>query len=207
MNEVASDHLVFRYFERPHAFSTYREELRPCDLCGRQFTGYDAGAFRGARDVEHICEECIVSGRLDEWDLSTNEGDVCALRQQLRALRPELRDEELEDIARKRTVVLEQRTPQIVTWQDWFWPAHCGDYCCYVKEIGRPEIERLASDGDGVAFFASHCPDVSDMEHARGIWEGIRPDAPTDARNAYSVGVYLFRCMTCGEPVLMWDCD
>jgi uncharacterized protein len=198
---------ILRYFERPHEFSTYREEPRQCDLCGRERAGYDGGAFRGGRDVEHVCEECLATSRLEAWDLTSNEGDIRALREQLRALNPNLADEECERIARERTVELEYRTPGIVTWQDWFWPAHCGDYCSYVKEIGRPEIAQLTPDGDGLSFFTTHCPDVSDSQHARDVWESIRPDVPINARNAYSVGAYLFRCLVCGEAVIRWDCD
>jgi hypothetical protein len=82
---------MFRYFEHPHKFSTYREEPKPCDLCGWEVAGYDAGAFRGARDVERVCE----------------------------------------------------------------------------------------------------------------VWPGIRPDAPTNVRDAYSVGTCLFRCLVCREHILM----
>jgi uncharacterized protein CbrC (UPF0167 family) len=122
-------------------------------------------------------------------------------------LRPGLSAAERDRIAHERTVEVEARTPSLQTWQDFDWPAHCGDYCRYIKEIGQPELAALALDGDGPAYLAAHASDISDIEHAREVWEGIRPDAPTDISESYSVGVYLFSCLICGEHIVMWDCD
>lgn len=123
------------------------------------------------------------------------------------SLHPELSEDERESLARRRTAELEQRTPHIVTWQGLFWPAHCGDYCRYIKEVGQLELTRLAPDGDGTAFFASHSPDVDSLVHAREVRDTIRPEALESGTAAYSVGVYLFPCLECGEYVVRWDCD
>jgi hypothetical protein len=53
----------------------------------------------------------------------------------------------------------------------------------------------------------AHAPDIADMAHAMEVWEGVRPDVPLDGRVAYSIGIYLFQCLNCGECVLLWDCD
>lgn len=196
----------YRYFERPYQFSTYSVEPKPCDLCGQERPGFD-GPFYGEGDVERVCEECLAAGRLAEVDGSTNEGDIAALKRQLRELHPDMRAEELLRLARERTAELELRTPHAVTWQDFFWPAHCGDYCRYVKEVGQPEIARLAPDGDGVAFFAAHAVDKPSLDQARTIWENVRLDTPQDGTLAYGLGVYLFRCTVCDGPIFLWDAD
>ncbi|HEX5572371.1 MAG TPA: CbrC family protein, partial [Ktedonobacterales bacterium] len=134
-------------------------------------------------------------------------GDIAALRRHLATTHPEMSEAEIERVARQRTIEVETRTPSPQTWQYFDWPAHCGDYCRYIKEVGQPELLALAADGDGPAYLAAHASDISDIEHAREVWEGIRPDAPTDISQAYSVGVYLFTCLVCGEHVLLWDCD
>lgn len=198
--------IAYRYFERPHAFSTYREEPQRCEICGQERPGY-RGPFYGPNDLEFVCEECLSTGKLETLKVSTNNGDFGALLGQLKAMHLEMSDLECDALARARTAELERRTPHIVAWQDWLWPAHCGDYCRYVKEVGQPEIARLASDGDGLAFFATHANDIADLGHARDVWEGIRPDEQENGAVAYSVGVYLFRCMTCAETILIWDCD
>lgn len=198
--------VTFRYFARPHAFSHYQDEPRQCDICGRERTGY-AGPFYCTGDLEFVCEECLATGKLSDYDASTNDGDIGALQEQLEALYPEMGDEERQALARDRTDELEQRTPNMLTWQDWFWPAHCGDYCRFIKEVGVPDLVALAPDADGIAFFAAHCPDVHDIGHAREVFSGIRSDAPENGTVAYSVGVYLFQCLACGEYVICWECD
>jgi uncharacterized protein CbrC (UPF0167 family) len=196
----------FRYFEHPHQFSTYQDEPQQCEVCGREQPGY-TGPFYGLQDVEFVCEECLATGRLQEHDITTNEGNATALREHLRALHPDLSDEEMKQLAQERTVELEQRTPHVVTWQDFFWPALCGDYRRFIQEVGKPDLIRLSPDGNGMTFFAAHTRDIADLDHAREVWDGIRADSPADGRVAYSVGVYLFRCLTCEEPILLWDCD
>ena len=196
----------FRYFERPYQFSTYHTEPKPCDLCGEMRPGF-AGPFYGLDDAKFICEPCLVSGRLTEAGMRTNEGDRATLLEQLRAARPVLRPDEVRDRANEQTVELEQRTPHWLSWQDHFWPAHCGDYCRYVKEIGRPELEHLASQGDVISFLREHSPDIENDEMARDVLESIRPDAPQDGSVAYTVGVYLFSCLACDDPILLWDAE
>lgn len=196
----------FRYFRAAHQFSTYQETPQRCDMCGREGMGY-AGPFYGIRNIEFVCEDCLLTGRLQEYNITTNEGDMAALRQQLHALHPHLSDAERERLAHERTIELEHRTPHLVTWQDFFWPAHCGDYCRFVKEVGKPELTQLSPDGDGEAFLAAHAHDITDNTQAHAVWESIRPDIPTDGHAAYSVGVYLFRCLNCGEHVLLWDAE
>jgi uncharacterized protein CbrC (UPF0167 family) len=196
----------FRYFEHPYQFSTYRVEPRPCDLCGEERPGF-AGPFTGEDDAEHVCEGCLLAGRLAEAGMSTNEGDLAALRAQIEQRHPELSAEDARAREQERTVELEQRTPHWVSWQDHFWPAHCGDYCRYIKEIGRPELQQLAPEGDVISFLQEHATDVEDERMARDVWESIRPDVPQDGSVAYSVGVYLFRCLICDEPILMWDSE
>jgi len=103
---------------------------------------------------------------------------------------------------------LEHRTPHLVTWQSFLWPAHCGDYCCFVKEVGKPDLNELAPDGDGQAFFGSHLYGrLADSTDASAVWEGIRPDSPNDNSVAYDIGVYLFQCLHCGAHVILWDCS
>lgn len=198
----------FRYFERPHDFSTYHAEPQYCDLCRRSHAGYD-GPFCGPKsDVEFICERCLASGRLAERDLTTcNGGDIAALRRQLAELHPDLDEEQRAALISARNVELESRTPNPLTWQDFLWPAHCSDYCVFVKEVGAPDIISLAGDEDPVAFLARHLRETTRAEEAREVWGSIRPDSPQKSGAAYSVGVYLFRCLHCDASILIWDCD
>jgi uncharacterized protein CbrC (UPF0167 family) len=98
---------------------------------------------------------------------------------------------------------VEERTPGVETWQDFDWPAHCGDFCRFEREVGQAELTALASDGDGHRFFREHVYDG----HLAGLeWEHFPPSAPSPEA-AYSVGIYLFRCVECERPILLWDAD
>ncbi len=195
----------YRYFAKPHAFSTYKFEKSFCDLCGRSRTGYKGG-FRGRVHIEFVCEECLAAGKLRLRGAFTNEGDIRALREQLKTMFPEYGETQLRFLERRRTDELEHRTPHILTWQDFQWPAHCGDYCCFIKEVGLEDLDRLAADGNGRQFFEEHLHN----DNRRGTeldnwWYGIRPDSPEDNSVAYNVGVYLFQCLLCAKYVILWD--
>ena len=197
----------FRYFAHPHEFAHFAATPAICEFCGEARPHYSGRFYGSEKGSKNICEACLAGGRLETLNFTLNHGDSGALQRQLSEAHPELSAEEIERIAHERTVELEKRTPARLTWQDLDWPVHCGDYCRYIKEIGQPELVALASDGDGPAYLAAHAPDIEDIEFARDVWGGVRPDAPTDAAQVYSVGVYLFTCLVCGEHVILWDCD
>lgn len=194
----------FCYFEHPHAFSTYTDQAQRCDLCGQERPGYKE-PFYGC-DASFVCEACLAAGKLADVKGSTNEGDLGSLRGQLQEMHPDWGEEQVQELVQQRTAELEHRTPHLVTWQSFRWPAHCGDYCRFVKEVGKPDLDELAPDGDGQAFFGEHLRErdrrVTDVPD---VWQSIRPDSPQDNAASYSVGVYLFRCLHCGECVIAWD--
>ena len=116
----------YRYFALPHQFSTYRPEPKRCELCDQFLPGYE-GPFFGKREVTFVWEECLASGRLIEAELFTNSGDTTALEQHLAHLHPELTAQARQTLAYGQTTELEQRTPPVVTWQNFLWPVHCGE--------------------------------------------------------------------------------
>jgi len=153
--------------------------------------------------VDRLCEGCLRSGRLAELDLATCTGDAAALRKQLAEARPDLIGTELDALVQARTAELEQRTPCLITWQDFFWPAHCGDYCVFVEELGKPEIVELAREQDPTEWFCSLASDA-DVD----VWNAIREDSARDNPSvSYDLTVYRFSCRRCQSTVLHWDCS
>ena len=170
----------FRYFAEPHGpSSTWTDAARTCDLCGEVRAGYE-GPYYGIEEIDFVCEPCLSSGRLAERDATANDGGA-----------------NVADPARRAE--LEQRTPHVSTWQDWVWPAHCGDFCRFEREAGQQELIEAAPDGYGPAFLAAHL----DPAEAPLEWDWVPPSLAGDA--GFEVGVYLFRCLVCGAPVVRWD--
>jgi uncharacterized protein CbrC (UPF0167 family) len=199
--------MSFRHFQYPHRFSTYTDEEQHCDLCNQVRPGY-RGPFYGRQRIEFVCEECLVRGKLATVGATTNEGAVASLREQLENMHPNFDEERIQEQVQRRTTELEHRTPHLVTWQDLSWPAHCGDYCRFVKEVGKPDLNGLAPDGNGQRFFGEHlCAHDKNITNIPDVWRAIRPDSPKDNSTAYSVGVYLFQCLRCQEYVILWDCN
>lgn len=203
---MSTHEMEFRYFRYPHRFSTYRSAPETCAVCGQKQPGY-AGPFYGLEEIDFVCETCLAAGRLAEKGAFTNDGDDTTLRSQIAHRHPEMSAEALEAEVDRRTAELEQRTPHMVTWQDFSWPAHCGDYCCFVKEAGKDDLNTLAADGNGLAFFESHLYRTYLGDDMEDVWKGIRPESPQDNAFSFPIGVYLFQCLQCREYVLLWDMD
>jgi uncharacterized protein CbrC (UPF0167 family) len=205
-----SDLLLYRYFAGPYAFSTYSPVSRTCDLCGSYEPGYGGPFAGGRRDepkVAHVCEDCMRLGKLASRGLAANLGNRIALRDQLSDRFRNAPRDQLMSLVAQRTAELEHRTPPLVSWQPLVWPAHCGDYCRYLKEAGRSDLVLLAPDRDGRAFLAAHGHGIAGPDHANELWGRIRPDAPSNIAVAYATGVYLFRCLECARHVILWDRD
>ncbi|RIV26397.1 hypothetical protein D2Q93_04295 [Alicyclobacillaceae bacterium I2511] len=192
----------YRYFRHPYQFSTYTDNLSTCELCGQYRTGY-MGEFYGLEEMEFVCEECLINGKLGENGFTTNEGDKGSLVRQLQGFGV-LSNEEIEMLAQKCTVDLEQRTPFIPTYQHLFVPAHCGDYCCYLKQAGQSDFNELSPDGEGKRFLSSMIDDHIDVGY---LWSSMRSDSPQNAELTTPIGVYLFQCIHCGRYKVAWDHD
>ncbi len=199
-----SSEITFKYFKYPHHFSKHQTQPETCGICGLSLSGY-RGSFIGEIELEFVCEDCLVLGKSADKEVYTNQGNIEELRKQLKGLQPELTHKELTVLVAARNTELEQRTPAPVTWQDFLWPVHCGNYCCYIKEVGKADLNDLAEGGDGQAFFENNLTDAD--TDAEEVWEAIRPDSPPNATLAYSVGVYLFQCLYCAEYLILWACD
>jgi uncharacterized protein CbrC (UPF0167 family) len=193
--------MTFRYFRSPRHFSTYTAAPRRCHFCGRERPGY-VGPFYAQTEIGFVCEECLAAGRLAGADAAANQGDWDKLYQQLEDIEYRLHDEELQALAEPRRAELEQRTPPLTSWQDLLWPAHCGDFCEYVKEAGQPDLLAVASAEGQPRLFRS-----KDTPEFRAWWNGLRPDSPQDNATPYPIGVYLFQCLHCQQFVVEWDAE
>jgi uncharacterized protein CbrC (UPF0167 family) len=194
----------FRYLLDPAAEVTGQTDPQPCVACGEARPGFDLVVYHDDGflwDRYYVCDPCLRAGRLVERGLRVNEGDSEALTAQLAATQPDLFSrsrlpfEEREALAQERTREVECCTPRPDIWQQFIWPAHCGDYFGYVRQVRKADLIALAPDGDGRAFFAAH---VYPEEPDGDVWEeGFAPEG--------FVNVYLWRCLHCRSYRITWD--
>lgn len=123
----------------------------------------------------------MASGALSVLGHHTNDPDVAALRRQLVELRPDLSESERDEVVAQRTDELTHRTPHLVTWQDLTWPAHFADYCRFLKEAGKLDLDRLAAPEDGKYFLAAKLYGGLDT-NLDDLWSAVRPDSPKELR-------------------------
>jgi uncharacterized protein CbrC (UPF0167 family) len=195
-----SDNL-FQYHRDPHNFSTYSEDPQTCALCGNHAPGYQ-GPFHSRKEIDFVCEECLIKGKLADHNATTNEGNLRTLRKEIREKYPNVTDLEIDRLVQVADDELSHRTPLVITWQDFFWPIHCADFCCFIKEAGKPDLLNIAPEDQVQLLFN----DIND-ESFREWFEAIRPDSPKNNSVAYSIGVYLFQCLHCQKYVVLWDAD
>jgi uncharacterized protein CbrC (UPF0167 family) len=140
-----------------------------------------------------------LAGRLEDAGLSTNDPDIAALREQLR----DVEEPERARLASERTAELSSRTPHLVTWQDWMWPACCGDYVRFEGEVGRKELRGFARGGDGWQWLIDHLRDPLPKD----LVESDLPPRASTEKEQWSLILYHFCCLHCARDLVLWDCD
>jgi uncharacterized protein CbrC (UPF0167 family) len=194
----------FRYLLDPEAEISGRLDPQPCVVCAEERPGFDLVVYlvepEGEWDRHYVCEPCLRTGRLAERGLQVNHGAKELLAEQLAAIRPDLSPEGRESLVWERTREVECCTPRPRFQQNFVWPAHCGDYFGYVKQVSTDDLTQLAPGGDGLAFFDRHVRDNDLIEEPAVHWdEGFAPEG--------FLNVYLWRCLQCGEHLITCDHD
>ena len=193
--------MKFRYLRDPE--ECWRSErTKTCVVCKQMRSGYGFITLHAdGYDKHHVCEECLITGRLADLGLRVNEGDMEGLRYQLAGFRPDLLEEERERLAVERTKEVEERTPRPNVLNLFTWPVHCGDYGVYERQVFADDLNQIAHDGDGKEFLATHIHrkyrDVDD-EFLDNVWE--------DRLKGF-MRFYLWQCPQCSEFFLTYDSD
>lgn len=195
---------TYDYFADPENFSTWSSQSQECSLCGQERSGFE-GPFYGEDDIEFICEECLRHGEIVETGATTNDGDMESLREQIGEMRPELPEEQVAREVENRFAILAEQTPPMATHLPVLWPAHCGDFCRYVKEAGRADLELLGPGGDGQAFLLMHFLQSDPHQDPQRIYKQMRSEATENNHISHSPAVYLFKCRNCDEQFVLSD--
>lgn len=195
---------TYPYFADPENFSTWSDHPQECNLCGEEKPGFE-GPFYGEDEIEFICEDCLERGEIVEIGATTNDGDMESLREQLTEMQSNLNEEQVAREVEKKFAALAEQTPPMATHTSLLWPAHCGDFCVYVKEVGRKDLEVNGPGGDSLGFLQMHFLQTDQHQDPEKIHATMRPESTENNHISHSPAVYLFRCRTCNEPFVLSD--
>lgn len=197
---------IYPYFADPEHFSTWSDHSQECSLCGEEKPGFE-GPFYGEDEIEFICENCLERGEIVEIGATTNDGDMESLREQIVEMQPNLKEEQVARQVEQKYAALAEQTPPMATHSPLLWPAHCGDFCIYIKEAGRADLQKLAPGADSHAFFLMHFLQSDQHQDAEKIHARMRRESTENNHISHSPAVYLFQCRNCDEYFLLSDAE
>jgi uncharacterized protein CbrC (UPF0167 family) len=199
--------MTFKYFDKPEFFGCFKDIKTTCDTCGQDKICFDAELFYGSDELNSICSECLSSGKLNDKNSFTCEGDIEELKRQLRTINPSLTNLEIDEIANQKTLELEKTTPYLVTWQNWSWPCVDGDYCKFIGFGSKSFYKNLAKDTNVEDFFReSFYEKNTNFDY---LWKEALPDKEIKNYNdstQYETLFYVFRSINSEKVVTIWDC-
>lgn len=200
--------MTFKYFDKPNIFVGFRDEETICDTCGQHTSCFDAQVFYGRDELTSICAECLGSGKLIEMNASTCTGDIKKLVEQLKLLNPTLPEDEINELARKKTIELEKTTPHLITWQEWYWPCSDGDYCKFIGYGSKPFYKELANGRSVETFFKDSFYEA-DSYHVDLWTDALADDLIKDYNDSdqYETLFYVFKSLNSDRIITMWDCN
>jgi uncharacterized protein CbrC (UPF0167 family) len=198
----------FKYFLDPERFAYTLEDEVECDICHQVKKCFDGSKCYPKYTYAAFCFDCLAAGRLDEVGAYGVEADFGALKTQLQKSNPGLSPDKVAERAREITKRFEVTTPQFPTWQDWRWPAHCGDYCQLIRLAGQEDFNELAEDGNGKELFRRSLYKDLPEDAIEAVWSSLKSGSIkgiADPRDNWSPMAYVFRCLKCGKIVTTWD--
>lgn len=199
----------FKYFEHPDLFSVFTESETACDTCGETKACFDGTLFYGEDAIEAICPQCLAAGKLEGRDVFTCEGDILTLIEQLKVLYPAQPKQAIEARAREKTGELEEKTPKLVSWQDWPWPCCDGDYCIFLGFGSQALFNSLAEGNDGSWLFAhSLHASVKEAADPDEQWEEVLPAKAVKSyaeSQSFDTLFYVFKSLHSDQIITIWD--
>ena len=200
----------FKYFLQPEKYAYVLEKKEECDICHKIAKCFDGSTYYGEEEYNAFCFECVSNGRLEEVNAFGVDPDARALRNQLIEKYPLLSKDEIENKLQEKTKELSFTTPKFPTWQDFFWPAHCGDYCEFIKLAGQADYNELAPNRNGKEFFKNTLYYNLQDTDIDAVWNDLKKNSVKGIVNDndnWSPMAYIFKCLNCGEYITIWDCD
>jgi len=172
----------FRYYADPASDGTFQRSNETCAGCGRH-RGWIAESLLHSADVPddaRFCPWCIADGTaVRRYGGAFNELD--------------------EGASPTARVEVQERTPKFLTWQDWWWPVHCGDGMEYLGQPRAGDLRKYPDAFDELRAELRNLPWAREGNVADEFIDALDPDS--------GVVAYLFRCLHCGVHRAVWDAD
>ena len=195
---------TFKYVADASSCSVPLDDETPCDLCGR-VVDPRWGSFVGEPSLDAVCAWCVAKG-IPDGAAQRRDGDQGTLRAQLQEKQPQASAKAIQRDVDAKLDELARRTPPVLSWQDWDWPACCGDFTRFLRHAGQREIDALARDrggGSGEALFRASLVDADQYDPE--LWHHL-PSEPVTVNSNWKVQAYVFECLTCRRLLVQWDC-
>jgi uncharacterized protein CbrC (UPF0167 family) len=195
---------TIKYVDDFDRCSPEHEGDEPCVVCET----HDNIAWRGFSTEEEnnvACISCVAAG-LPDWIQQGRGGQAGELEGQLRGLHPDWSEEEIAADMKAKQHELARRTPPILSWQEWFWPACCGDYCRFLQHCGQRDLDSIArrrGKGTGLELLREGLIDPH-LQPPEAVWSFLPADSLSPSSN-HGTQAYAFECLTCKRILVEWD--
>jgi uncharacterized protein CbrC (UPF0167 family) len=199
--------MKFTYFRDTKNFGGLLEKRCNCSICGYKEKCFDGEAFYGELEVEGVCFKCLKDGKLEGTGIFSNDADVEALYNQMVELYPNKPNDELLMEAKAKIAEIELRTPPILSWQDWKFPALDGDFCEFISFTSKTELNELAEDGKGKEFLEKHLRvDDDNLINPEIVWYQLEDKKIENIKQTnHDCLCYLFQSRVSGKYLIIWD--
>ena len=199
--------MKFTYFKNPKNYAGLLPGKYVCGICGYKDKCFEGESFYGENVVDAICWKCLNNGKLEAAGIYANDSDVEALFDQMTALNPNTSKEQLLAEAKAKINEVEYRTPPILSWQDWKFPALDGDFCEFLSFTSKAELNELAKDGDGKQFLIDHLQvDEENLINPEIVWYQLSEKKIESLEQTnHDCLCYLFQSKVSGKYLIIWD--
>jgi len=160
-----------------------------CVVCGQKEPEFGFIVFHDEGCDEHdVCMSCLRSGALKNISIAVNHPDLDTF---VNLRRPGISDADQEAYIQERSDEIMYRTPRPAIQNEFRWPVHCFDYLTFHRPVYPEDLDRLAPDGNGRAYFVEH------LETKETDWHQEDIDAFWTSGGRGHVTAYLWHCAEC----------
>jgi hypothetical protein len=157
--------MKFEYFKYPERFAFLTDGPKACSICDKTEICFDAGGYSGVNDIDCICNNCLVAGKLIDLEIEPNMNF---------------------DDGSEAAKTITYKTPALPTWQDTVWPMIEGRF---------PVFEYIASKHDfkdNQEFLDCFIESDQKKEDVEWLWESLPDKQLYSYKEGRDVSVYLF---------------